>query len=241
MISRDRRELGHGLQKTRIAGADDRGHANFEAPCAGSQFVKGLGLVLTRMAQAAPVANRPTRPKAALFHSANTPSMSIQDYLNRIRKYFRGCDECFVFALVYIDRLATADSGMVVSALNAHRLLLIAVVLATKFHDDIHYSNEYYAKVGGMTLKEVNSLEKHFAETLSWKLHVGPEEYRFYHNVVCEATEKHVASRVPVQGQASQVQMRSLSRAHHEPEPVVCGQCGHVKLACVCKSLTISL
>jgi len=207
------------------AGARDGGSANLEATSAGSQFVKGLELVLTHMAQAAQVTSSQLSKKAKPFHSAQTPSMSIQDYLNRIRKYFRCRDECFVLALVYIDRVAKADSGMAVSALNAHRLLLIAVVLSAKFQDDIHYCNAYYAKVGGLALQEVNLLEKNFVTILSWELYVGPEEYQFYHNVVCEAT-------------SAQVQMRSLSRTYKEPEATVCRQCGHVKTACDCESQT---
>jgi len=212
------------------AGANDDGFANleFEAPSAGSQFVKGFELVLTHMTQAAPVANRQMWQKATLFHSANTPSMSITEYLTRIRKYFRCRDECFVVALVYIDRVAKAESGMPVTALNAHRLLLIAVVLAAKFQDDVHYCNAYYAKVGGLALQEVNSLETHFVKMLSWNLYVGPEEYQFYHNVVCEAT-------------SAQVQMRTMSRTCNEPEPTLCSLCGHVKAACVCESLTTLL
>jgi len=171
-----------------LADANDEGFANFEAPSAGSQFVQGFDLVLTCMTQEAPPVDGQMWQKASLFHSPNTPSMSITDYLTRIRKFFRCRDECFVFALVYIDRVAKADLGMPMTALNAHRLLLIAVVLAAKFQDDIHYCNAYYAKVGGLALQEVNSLESHFLKMLSWKLYVGPEEYQFYHNVVCEAT-----------------------------------------------------
>jgi len=213
-------------------GTNDGGLANLEAPSAGSQFIKGLELVLTHMAQAALVANRPMSKKAKIFCSGNTPSMSIQDYLSRIRKYFRCRDECFVLALVFIDRVAKADSGMAVTALNAHRLLLIAVVVAAKIQDDIHYCNAYYAKVGGLALQEVNLLEVHFVTILSWELYVGPEEYEFYHNVVCDATSAHVPSRVPVQMQA---------QPYKEPEPTICIACRHVKPACACESRVIAI
>ena len=42
---------------------------------------------------------------------------------------------------------------------NVHRLLLSALVLAAKFYDDIYYSNQHYAKVGGVSHKEIDLLE----------------------------------------------------------------------------------
>jgi len=230
-----------------LAGANDGGFAILDAPSAGSEFVQGFQLVLTHMAQAAPVANREARQNAMLFHSVHPPSMGIQDYLERIRKYFRCSDECFVVALVYIDRVAKAESGVSMSALNAHRLLLVAVVIAAKFQDDIHYSNAYYARVGGLPLSEVNSLETQFVEIISWKLCVGPEEYQFYHNAVCQATSDCVPSHVLVQkpyaskATNAQVQMRSLSRPYLESEATVCRHCGQADSACVCKFLPILL
>ena len=157
-----------------LAGAGDRGPPPFEAPCAGSLFVKGFQLVLRHMVNSASVACRETRQNALLFHSGSPPSMSIQDYLDRIRKYFRCCDECFVVALIYIDRVAKAECGVALTAFNAHRLLLAAVVLAAKFQDDVHYANAYYARVGGLPVSEVNLLEMHFLKMLSWNLFVGP-------------------------------------------------------------------
>ena len=85
MMSKKERELGDGLRSTGSAFAKDKGGSNDEASCAGSLFVKGLGLVLMQMAQAALITNGPTRQEAMLFRSSHAPSMSIQDYLDRIR------------------------------------------------------------------------------------------------------------------------------------------------------------
>lgn len=199
---------------------------------AGSRFVKGLELVLSHMAQSSVDADGKTRQKATPFQCAHAPTMNIEDYLRRIRKYFHCSDECFVLALIYIDRVAKIDPGMAVSALNVHRLLLIAVVLAAKSQDDTFYSNAYYAKVGGLGLKEANSLERHFVEMIAWELYVGPEEYQFYHNAVCAASKDRARSQEWVEKQG---------QPHYERELSACGQCGHVKPTCVCQSLSISL
>jgi len=145
-------------------------------------FVTGLGIVLTRMAS---MSNNPQRPTS--FHSRVAPRMSISDYLTRIHKYFGCSDECFVLALVFIDRLVKLHPAITVSNLSCHRLLLTAVMLAAKFHDDLYYSNAHYAKVGGISLSEMGTLEHRFLNLLCWKLYVPPEEYESYRGLVCNA------------------------------------------------------
>jgi len=41
-------------------------------------------------------------------------------------------------------------------------LLLVANVIAVKYNEDIYYANSYYAKIGGISLSELNLLEKEF-------------------------------------------------------------------------------
>jgi len=157
---------------------------------AGNQFITGLGLVLTRWVEAtsSASADETAKRRATHFHSVRAPSMSVKDYLARIHKYFVCSDECYVLALIYIDRLGKIDPAMTVCNLSVHRLLVIAVMVAAKFHDDIYYSNNYYAKVGGLTLKEVNALEAKMLTLVDWHVYVGPEEYELYHGLVCQAT-----------------------------------------------------
>merc|ERR1719247_705209 len=115
--------------------------------------------------------------RVTFFHSVRPPTLKVHDYLARIRKYFLASDECYVMALVYIDRVGKIDPAMTVCELNVHRLLVISAMLAAKFHDDVYYSNNYYAKVGGVRTREVNALEVLFLRLIGWRLHVTPQEY----------------------------------------------------------------
>merc|ERR1712232_1477847 len=124
-------------------------------------------------------------PQPGCFQGLRAPSLSISDYLLRIRKYFLCSDECFVLALAYIDRLSKASPSTTVCDTTAHRLLLISVMIAAKFHDDVFYDNSYYARVGGVSVKEVNALEARMLELLNWRTQVTPEEYQFYYSLVC--------------------------------------------------------
>lgn len=149
-------------------------------------FVAGLGLVLTRWAEATAAAPKP-RNKTH-FDSAHAPPMGISDYLTkRIHRYFLCSESCYVLALVYMDRLGKVDPAMAVCDLNVHRMLATALLVAAKFNDDVYFANGYYAKVSGLSLREINLLESRFLKLLSWQVRVTPEEYRLYHGLVCQA------------------------------------------------------
>lgn len=153
-----------------------------EVDTAGPYFVTALADVLTHLAS---LAGRPQ--KVTKFHSVRAPQLSIRDYLMRIAKYFQCSRECFVLCLVYIDRIVKLHPEFTICSLNIHRLLVTSVMLAAKFFDDVYYSNAYYAKVGGVRTKEVNTLEAQFLQLIDWRLNVTPQEYNQYRFHVCSA------------------------------------------------------
>ncbi len=65
--------------------------------------------------------------------------------------------------------------------LNVHRVVITAVLLAAKFFDDAYYNNAYYAKVGGVLVSEMNSLEVEFLFRINFSLRVVPEVFQKYH------------------------------------------------------------
>ena len=52
--------------------------------------------------------------------------------------------------------------------------MVTGVMLATKFIDDTCYKNDYYARVSGITLKEMNNLESEFLQSIGFDLFVNP-------------------------------------------------------------------
>jgi len=153
-----------------------------EAPFAGEGFVRGLGTVLALWVQESTSAGGPVQ--IARFHSSAAPCISIQDYIKRLRRYFHCSDECFVLALVYIDKVGKNNPSMAVSDVTVHRLMITALMIAAKFHDDQYYSNQFYSKAGGMTLREVNMLEGIMLKELNWNVVVSVEDYCLYYNLV---------------------------------------------------------
>lgn len=167
--------------------------ADYEDPLqevdrAGPAFVPALAHVLTHLASLAP--GRPN--KVTHFHSVRAPQLSIEDYLGRIAKYFQCSNECFVLSLVYIDRIVKVHPEFTICNLNIHRLIVTSVMLAVKYFDDVYYSNDYYAKVGGIRRKEVNALEAQFLRLIDWRVYVSPTEYDQYRNHVFQAEQGNV-------------------------------------------------
>lgn len=127
---------------------------------------------------------------STVFHAKSVPRLSIDDYLRRIRQHQPCSDQCFVFALVYLDRIAQQEPWLSVTDLTSHRLFLTAIMLATRFHDDeedVHYNNAWFAKLGGLGLTELGLCEARFLEFVGWRLSVSLAEYEAYHDRVRRA------------------------------------------------------
>jgi hypothetical protein len=123
------------------------------------------------------------------FHALKAPPISIKDYLVRIAKYSHCSNECFVLALVYIDRIIQGNPSFIVNSLNIHRILITSVMLAAKFFDDQYYNNAYYAKVGGVPCHEMNNLEVEFLFMNNFSLFVTADTYNQYYNELCSHTK----------------------------------------------------
>jgi len=147
-------------------------------------FVSSLACVLTHLVslrgEGSDLATEAGSEPLTVFHAVRVPSVSIHDYLFRIARYFLCTPECFVIALIYIDRIMKKHGEFVVCKLNIHRLIVTSMMLSVKFFDDVYYSNAYYAKVGGVKGSEMNLLEIHFLKLIDWQLFVSPEEFDLY-------------------------------------------------------------
>ncbi|KAG0457173.1 hypothetical protein HPP92_022330 [Vanilla planifolia] len=118
------------------------------------------------------------------FDSRRVLDMSIQSFLERIFRYARVAPPVFVVAYVYLDRLCHLNPGLRLSPWNVHQLTITSVVVASKT-----YKNSYFAKVGGLTTKEMNSLELHFLFLMRFKLQVSLSVFDSY----CRHLEREVS------------------------------------------------
>ncbi|CAD8182897.1 unnamed protein product [Paramecium octaurelia] len=60
--------------------------------------------------------------QASPFHTSRTPSISIENYIQRIAKYAHCNSVCFVFALIYLDKIQEMHQNVVLNSNCIHRL-----------------------------------------------------------------------------------------------------------------------
>lgn len=63
---------------------------------------------------------------------------------------------------------------------NIHRLIIASTVISVKFNEDDYFSNEHYAKIGGISLQELNNLEEEFINNLNWVTWIDLELFEKY-------------------------------------------------------------
>lgn len=146
----------------------------------GKAIVRVLSAVLERLVGANTSLAKADPGQVTKFHALKAPRIGIYQYLERIHKYASCSTECFIMALIYIDRLIQRNNFLL-TELNVHRVVITSVLLAAKFFDDAYYNNAYYAKVGGVLVSEMNSLEVEFLFRVNFSLHVSPDLYSKYH------------------------------------------------------------
>lgn len=146
----------------------------------GEAIVQVLAAVLERLVSAnSHLSSSSTHQEQTHFHAQRAPAIGMLQYLERIHKYASCSKECFIIALIYIDRLIQRNNFLL-TTLNVHRVVITSILLAAKFFDDAYYNNAYYAKVGGVLVEEMNNLETQFLFKIDFSLRVLPEVFEKY-------------------------------------------------------------
>ncbi|KAF8087820.1 hypothetical protein N665_0565s0006 [Sinapis alba] len=156
--------------------------AELESPEVMPKLIAFLSSLLERVAESNDQSRRVTTQSqsVSVFHGLSRPTITIQSYLERIFKYANCSPSCFVVAYVYLDRFTQRQPSLPINSFNVHRLLITSVMVSAKFLDDLYYNNAYYAKVGGISTKEMNLLELDFLFGLGFDLNVKPNTFHAY-------------------------------------------------------------
>jgi hypothetical protein len=134
--------------------------------------------------------NQPARWR--VFQSETVPPVSISAYLDRLAKYSNSSQGSLILALYYMGSLVRHVPNFIISPFNVHRLLLVSVLCASKFHDDVYFSNSFFAKIGGVSVKELNRLEVEFLALIRFNLYVAPElYYKFFEEIQKPQVHSH--------------------------------------------------
>lgn len=156
--------------------------------------------------------------KLLAFSGLRIPTISIEQYLERIFKYAHCSTSCFVVAYAYIDRLIQLQPMMRITSLNVHRILITSILVSAKFLDDSYYDNAYYAQIGGVTTQELNKLEWDFLSLLNFRLHVTVSVFESY----CSHLEREVALGGGYQLEKAFQAIYSLDGENMQKKPLGC-------------------
>lgn len=123
----------------------------------------------------------------SVFVAKKVPAISLSAYIERILKYSKAEDPSLILALIYIDLLCE-ESKFSLNNHNIHRVLLTAIVIAIKFNEDDYFANSFYAKVGGISNEELNSLEYEFLVICNFSMTIKQAKYDKYYSYLQSLT-----------------------------------------------------
>ena len=111
----------------------------------------------------------------------NNPSISIKDYLERLCTFSLINISTIILIVIYIDRICNINKFKL-TYYNIHKLILSSMVVAIKYNEDNFYSNETYAKLGGIPKSEMAFLEYYFVTLINFNLFIKEELFYKYNN-----------------------------------------------------------
>lgn len=148
------------------------------------------------------------------FHSRAPPGISVHDYLSRLTTHATLSPPILLSMVYYIDKLCALYPAFTISSLTVHRFLITAATVASKGLSDSFWTNRTYAKVGGVSVKELALLELEFLVRVQWRIVPVPEVLSDYYRSLVGRTIGYVLEGQEENGHDTQMQ---------EPAPNVTG------------------
>ena len=128
------------------------------SPYKQKQIIKSIAQNLIEIIQENNRNNQMKYVKHDIFYISRQPSISIEDYINRIFKNTKMNISTLIMSIIYIDRFCELN-GYILSKKNIHRIILTACLLSMKFNEDVNVNTNYYASVAGIPVKDLNNLD----------------------------------------------------------------------------------
>ena len=118
------------------------------------------------------------------FRTESIPSLSIKDYLTRLSQFTKINESTIILILIYIDRIGKINK-FILTYRNIYKLILASMVIAIKYNEDNFYSSEVYAKLGGLSVPELNYLEFQFLIQIKFSLFIEKDLFdKYYYNLL---------------------------------------------------------
>ena len=144
---------------------------------------KNIILSITQLLEEIIIKNKKKKfkPLKDCFYSNMIPTIKIYDYLLRIVKYTKIKISTLILSIASITSFLKKNKNYLCIN-NIHKLIIVSCFLNAKFHEDFAFSSNFYAKVGGISYKELNYLEFEFYKKNDYSLFVREEIFNNYLN-----------------------------------------------------------
>lgn len=110
---------------------------------------------------------------AKRFSLKSNPSVSVQEYLERINQYCGLSTAVYLTTSLYLFKLVQQKEVLHLNELNSHRILLAALRISCKTVEDQNHRQAFIAKIGGVNNKDLLSLEISFLFLLKFECQVS--------------------------------------------------------------------
>jgi hypothetical protein len=108
------------------------------------------------------------------FNLVDVPSLSIDDFLMRIKKYSSSISTTvYIHSAFLMFKLCVVLDIVPLTLHNVHRFILASIRCSTKKLEDVYQKQKPFATVGGVTLRELFKIEVGFLYLCKFKLVIG--------------------------------------------------------------------
>jgi hypothetical protein len=125
------------------------------------------------------------------------PGISVRDYLSRLIVHATLSPPILLSMVFYVDKLCAMYPSFTISSLTVHRFLITAATVAAKGLSDSFWTNSLYARVGGVSVRELALLELEFLRRLDWRIVPKPEVLVDYYKGLVERGAGFLMEREP--------------------------------------------
>ena len=140
-----------------------------------------LSSLLTDICKENDISQIKNNEKINPFISKIKNSITIKNYLGRLVKYTQAESSTLIAMLIYIDRLCEINN-FIINSFNVYKIIFSSLVIAIKYNEEEYFGNKYLAKVGGLSLNEMNLLELIYLNLIDFNLYVSDEVFQTYYN-----------------------------------------------------------
>lgn len=147
-----------------------------------SSIVKNLYEIMEENKQ---MGNDQFNLKDSIFYLDVIPNISLEYFINHLFKYTNMSISSLILAIIYIDQFCEKFK-YALSMHNIFRILLIFVYISIKLNEDINIKPEFYSKVAGVSVKDLNMLEFQMCVAMNFEFFIKSDYYQQYFAYFCK-------------------------------------------------------